>query len=128
MLTNADITIYNKVVVNGANTWLRTQIKGVSWYNNLGMALQSGAVVSSDIFAVRIPNTSGYVSAKEYASLTDRTGKWTVQKDDIVCRGLITTAITGLATLTANKEQAFKVTSFSDNRRGGQPHIRIGGV
>lgn len=128
MLTNADCTIYNRIVTNGITTYQATQLPNVHWFNDLQAQLSNGAIANNDVFKVRIPNTANYLPYDEWLALTVKTGKWTIQKDDIICKGLVSTAITGLATLTKLNKQAFKIVSYSDDRRGSLPHIRVGGV
>lgn len=129
MLTNADMTIYNKVFdsVTKTNKYNRTQVTEINWHNDLGTVMASETVTQKDMFKVRTDNYEKFLPAAEYLALADKTGFWTVQRDDVIAKGLLTTEITGIATLQALKADCFRVTSYSDNRRGGIPNIRIGG-
>ena len=123
------MTIYNKVFdsITKTNTYNRTQVTEINWHNDLGTVMASGTVTQKDMFKIRTGNYEKFLPAAEYLALTDKTGFWTVQRDDVIAKGLLTTEITGIATLQALKEDCFRVTSYSDNRRGGIPNIRIGG-
>jgi len=129
LLTNDHMTIYNRVFdsTTRKDTYKRTQVTDVNWYSSLGTVIGSGVVTRSDQFKVRTPSIKNYVNPKDYKALVTKTGKWTVQRDDIVARGLLTTEITGMADLTKLGIECFKVNSYSDNRRGLTPHIRLGG-
>lgn len=123
------MTIYNKVFdsVTKTNKYNRTQVTEINWHNDLGTVMASGTVTQKDMFKIRTDNYEKFLPAAEYLSLADKTGFWTVQRDDVIAKGLLTTEITGIATLQALKADCFRVTSYSDNRRGGIPNIRIGG-
>ena len=135
MQTNATITIYNQVydATTKTHIWRGTRINKATWYNDLATAISSNAVSSKDMFKVRIPddaqasNDRNYVDAWSYKLAEHPEYYWTLQKDDIVALGEFTTVINGMADLTKAGIKAFRITSYSDNRRGGLPHWRIGG-
>lgn len=136
MITNADITIFNKRRIDKATArpvYFRTQIKGVNFYTDQKVRVtDDGGVVSADVYKIRIPedaDTQGkqYIDADRYAELTDEEALsyWTINNDDLFGRGLL---------IDFEKESEFlkrqytgKILSFADNRRGGLPHWRIGG-
>lgn len=137
MITNADLTIFNKRRIDkatGRPVYLGTRIKGVSFYTEQKTNVTEAAgVISKDMYKIRIPenaDTGGkrYVDAEKYKTLTDEeaAGYWTIDNDDLFGRGLLP---------EFEKESEFlkrqytgKVISFSDNRRGRLAHFRIGGV
>lgn len=137
MITNADLTIFNKRRIDKATghpVYFRTQIKGVSFYTDQKVRItEEAGVISKDMYKVRIPETADtegkqYIDAEAYKTLTDEkaAGYWTIDNDDLFGKGLLS---------DFEKESEFlkrqytgKVLSFSDNRRGGLPHWRIGGV
>lgn len=137
MITNADLTIFNKRRIDkatGRPVYFRTQIKGVSFYTDQKVRItEEAGVISKDMYKIRIPETAGtegkqYIDAEAYKALTDEeaAGYWTIDNDDLFGKGLLS---------DFEKESEFlkrqytgKVLSFSDNRRGGLPHWRIGGV
>ncbi len=137
MITNADITIFNKRRIDKSTArpvYFRTQIKGVNFYTDQKVRVtDEGGVVSADIYKIRIPedaDTEGkqYIDAEAYKKMSDVEAKsyWTIDNDDLFGKGLLE---------DFEKESEFlkrqytgKVKSFSDNRRGGLPHWRIGGA
>ncbi len=137
MLTNADLTIFNKRRVDKTTArpvYFCTQIKGVNFYTDQKVRVnEKGDVVSADIYKIRIPedaDTGGkqYVDADTYKRMPDEEALkyWTIDNDDLFGKGLFD---------EFEKESEFlkhqytgKVQSFSDNRRGGFPHFRIGGA
>lgn len=138
MLTNADMTIYNRKAnpTTKKMEYVRTVIKGVWWHTKLEVSTalsgMGGGLKSADVLTARIPmdGRAGYLPPDEYAALTwgDHTGKWTVENGDIVVKGEISTDITRPAELGAMHLQMFQVVSHSENFFGGNQHIRIGGA
>ena len=59
---------------------------------------------------------------------TSTDGYWTIQNDDLVVRGLVDDDIRQASDLLNKYPYVARVNSFSDNRRGNNPHFRIGGV
>lgn len=136
MITNANLTIYNKRGVDKETArpiYFRTQITGVNFYTKQEVQTTDKGLASSDLYKIRIPedaDTQGkqYMDADAYAKLTNKEaeGYWTINNGDLFGRGLLD---------DFEKESEFlkrqytgKVLSFSDNRRGGLPHWRIGGA
>ena len=136
MITNADLTIYNKRGVDKETArpiYFRTQITGVNFYTKQEVQTTDKGLVSADLYHIRIPEDADtqekqYIDADAYAKLTDEEaeGYWTINNGDLFGRGLSN---------DFEKESEFlkrqytgKVLSFSDNRRGSLPHWRIGGA
>ncbi len=137
MITNADITIFNKRRTDkdtGRPVYFRTWIRGVSFYTDQKVKVtEEAGVISKDVYKIRSPGNADmegkrYIDAEKYKQLTDEEAKryWTIDNDDLFGRGLHP---------DFEKEAVFlkcqytgKVVSFSDNRRGSLPHFRIGGV
>lgn len=136
MLTNADITIYN--IKNNAVTRLpeyhRTQLTGVHWYTDQKTQVDDKGLHSADAYKIRIPVDLGsggkrYVTPAEYQALDDASDAWTIQNGDIFVRGLVDDDITKASDILARyPDCSGRVVSWSDNRTGGLPHWRIGGV
>lgn len=134
MITNADITIYNHKVdkITRLDTWQRTIIRGVHFYVDNKVSVGDGGLNSADVYKIRIPEEAEcdktYIPEDEYFTLGDVSGFWTIQEDDIIVRGICDIEIEKPADLKERHVRYCKVTSWSDNRRGGLPHWRIGGV
>ena len=132
MTTNADITIYNAVYdpETRLNSYCRTVIRGVWFYVDNKTEVTTDGLRSADVFKVRIPTHADfggteYVPPWEY---TGAAGTWTLKADDYVVRGILENEIEKPADLKKEGRQVFRITSWSDNRFGGLPHWRIGGV
>lgn len=136
MITNANLTIYNKRGVDKETArpiYFRTQITGVNFYTKQEVQTTDKGLASSDLYQIRIPEDADtqekqYIDADAYAKLTNEEAEeyWTINNGDLFGRGLLD---------DFEKESEFlkrqytgKVLSFSDNRRGGLSHWRIGGA
>ena len=121
MMTNADLTIYNNRGVDkktARKLYLKTQIKGVSFYTKQQTTVTDQGLSSADM----------YIDADKYRELSAEEAEkyWTINNGDLFGKGLLE---------DFEKESEFlkqqhtgKVLSFSDNRRGSLPHWRIGGA
>lgn len=132
MLTNADITVYNAYfdADSREDRYVRTVIRGVWFYVDNKAAVTPEGLNAADVFKVRIPtdaDTGGsvYVPPEQF---TGQNGTWTLQHDDYVVRGVSELEIDAPAELRKQKLQAFKITSWADNRFGFLRHWRIGGA
>lgn len=134
MITNADITLYNHKYDKNTrlDTWQRTVIRGVHFYVDNKVAVGDGGLNSADVYKIRIPEhaecSRKYIPEDEYFAKQITSGHWTLQEDDIVVRGICKIDIEKPADLKNRHIKYCKITSWSDNRYGGQPHWRIGGV
>lgn len=137
MITNADLTIFNKRRIDkktGRPVYFRTQIKGVNFYTDQKVRVtEEAGVISKDVYKIRIPETADteektYMDADKYKLLTDEEAAyyWTIDNDDLFGKGLLPDFEKEADFL--KRQYTGKVLSFSDNRRGGLPHWRIGGV
>lgn len=134
MITNADITIYNQKSnpVTKLTEYVRTQIRNVHWYTDQKTSVDQSGVHSADIYKIRIPEESvtdrEFLDHSEWKQSEDTDGYWTIQNDDLVVRGLVDDDIRQASDLLNKYPYVARVNSFSDNRRGNNPHFRIGGV
>lgn len=140
MITNSDITIFNKRYVREERTdkFIPTRIKGVSFVSKMGVATGNQELSSTNSHIIRIPydaDTEGkqYVDPKTYASLSDEdvSGYWTLQFGAIIIPGLIDGDIPATETeLRKNHSDVVFVKEFSDNRTrcsNKMKHWRVGG-
>ena len=91
MTTNADITIYNTRLDEDTrrDVLYPTVIKGVSYHESVGASGGFQERTESSEYKIRIPftaDTSGreYVDPETYQGLSDVSGCWTIQTDDII--------------------------------------------
>ena len=130
MLTNKDITLYNRKYNSQTrlDEWHRTIIKGVSCYMESKTSAGEKGLQKANVLKVRIPTNVDvakyYVDEKEFKQMSDVQGKWTLQNDDIIVVGAHSQDIEKPSDLNINYHTIF---TFSDNRRGSLPHWRVGG-
>lgn len=133
MTTNADITIYNREYDSKSriDIWHRTVIRNVWFYVDNKVSQTDSGLKSANICKIRIPEGSpekGYLDPENYAAAESKDTYWTLQEDDIVVQGVCLQDITRPANLQELHKKYWKVISWSDNRFGGSPHWRIGGI
>lgn len=138
MITNADITIFNKRYITAERTekLVSTVIRGVYLY--FQKAVSGGSDRKrSDFYTIRIPadaDTDGkeYVGQKEYAAMDDETccGYWTLQPGALIVHGVVDLETATETELVKEFQNVITVTNFSDNRSCGSEalhHWRVGG-
>jgi len=88
---NDTVTVYNKYVENGAEKWQRVVLKGVYWNAVRGALMRKTGASSTDSVVVIIPKSidsaKSYAPQKEFAALTDKSGRWTLSPGDTVVKG-----------------------------------------
>ena len=122
---NETITIYNRyqTLVSGKTTtkWNRTVLSDCFFGHQKNQTVDGLTIVSSNTFIVRIPANSAYLSPEEYYALATKTGKFTVNKGDIIVRGSVTDTLadndSGSALLTKYFGRAFTVNRAVDNSK-----------
>ena len=134
MLTNATITIYNRIPgkKNTFDTWHRTVIRDVHVYVDHKASVVDSGLNSAEEYKIRIPtdveNADQYLPQEEYVKKDNPGDCWTIQIDDHIVLGESDNEIEKPADLTDVRLRHCKVLSWSDNRFGGLPHWRIGGA
>lgn len=134
MLTNANLTIYNKYIDPATRTekYQRATITGVFWENRKAAnKLASGGQIASDQARVFIPFRCGaaYIKPKAWQALSVKTGKWTLQEGDIIVNGAVTDEITTSFTVTALKakyDDVLAITSVDTNDALNLEHWEVG--
>lgn len=132
MITNADVTVYNKRVDKNTRqtVYVRTILRDVHWYTDQKVFVGEKGLNTADVIKIRVP-TEGrqeiFVEPTEYARLEDTAGYWTAANGDLIAKGVIEDEITRDTELKSRGYLAGAILSHSDNRRGSIPHIRIGG-
>lgn len=136
MITNANITIFNKRASNRTHVFYPTVICGVCFVHK--HARTGGAEEeTSDDYIIRIPKTATinnvsafntYLPQEGYRELEDPTGYWTIQKDDIILMG---TGLTSVEDVKNSDREYCLVTEWQDDTTRGSDavkHYRIGGA
>lgn len=111
MLTNTDITIYNRVydAASRLDTWKRVYVPAAWWFKNEQSSITSDGRKSADVYAIRIPDTSVVLT-----------------KDDYIVKGNCEIVIETVEDLKAVEKT--RITSVNYNTFGGNPHIKAVGV
>lgn len=128
MITNADMTLYNRVANKEKKCFEYTchYIPAVSFYTDQKTSFGDAKEKRGDIYKIRIPGEclDGFKTPEEFHEASD--DGWTVEKDSLFILGRHG-EIRGIQDLENLHRPYGIVRSWSDNRRGGLPHIRIGG-
>ena len=134
MITNADITIYNRKYDKQTrlDKWNRTVVKGVSFYHDAKVSQGDKGFKKAEVYKIRIPadieNASDYLDEESYFNAIDVSDYWTLQNGDIIVKGICDQNIIKPSDLTKAHKEFCEILSWSDNRRGTLPHWRVGGV
>ena len=135
MITNADITIYNRKrnPETKKMEYCRTILKGVHWYTDQKVTVGENGLKSADVYKIRVPmdnREDNYLTPEKYAALPwgEHTKYWTIENGDLFIKGEVELEITKPSDLESPHSPWGTVVSYSDNRFGGLPHIRIGGA
>ena len=132
MITNADVTIYNRVSGNADNydVWHKTVLHGVHVHIDHKVMLSDTALNSADVYKIRIPadiaEADRYRPPEEYGA-SSVSGYWTIQNGDLIVIGECQKEIEKPADLKGILDKHCKLMSWSDNRFGTLPHWRIEG-
>lgn len=100
MITNADITLYNKVYDRdaGASMYYRTVLKGVNWQNKTAIQPTDKGMVSADVAEIYIPfaveTEKQFRKPKNFVQETEKTGFFTIEAGDLVIRGTVENELT----------------------------------
>lgn len=134
MLTNATITIYNRIPgkKNTFDAWHRTVIRDVHVYVDHTASVGDSGLNSAEVYKIRIPtdveNADQYLPPEEFVKKDNLGNYWTIQIDDHIVLEECIKEIEKPADLKDVRLRHCKVLSWSDNRFGGLPHWRIGGA
>ena len=134
MLTNADITIYNRKFdkKTSFDLWNRTVIRDVHVYVDHKASVGDSGLNSAEVYKIRIPtdveNADQYLPPEEFVKKDNPGNYWTIQIDDHIVLEECTKEIEKPADLKDVRLRHCKVLSWSDNRFRGLPHWRIGGA
>jgi hypothetical protein len=116
MRTNADMTLYSKSIVAGAEVYTRSQIRQVFWENRKAANVIQSGLLQADSVAVYIPFSRG--------SITFKVG-------DVLVKGLVDDEISPSFTITALKAKyadvvTVKSVDTKDFGSASMQHWQIG--
>lgn len=124
--TNANITIYNKYKDAATHTekYQRAQLSGVYWEARQKIRQTKGGQIEANLATIIIPFAvvcSAYLAPVAWNALVTKTGKMTLQEDDIIVRGLVTDEIGSSFTpsmLKAKYDEVLNITSIERSDTG----------
>lgn len=134
MITNAAVTIYNRVPGSKGtfDTWNHTILSPAHAYIDTKVSVGEDGLNTADDYKIRIPgeieSAGAYLAPAEYQKSLDKAEHWTIQNDDYIVFGKSEEDIDKPADLKMLDLKCCRVVSWSDNRRGTTPHWRVGGV
>jgi len=118
MISNADLTLYSRGIdpSTRAETWTRSQIKGVLWESTKAANILQTGLMNSDKYTVYIPMDQEDLALKE---------------GDVIVKGLVTDSITPAFTMGALKAKypfVATITTVDYHDAGSQrmKHWQIG--
>ena len=111
MLTNTDITIYNREYdsESGFDTWKRVYVPEAWWYKNEKSSITTEGLKQADAYTIRIPDTS-----------------IVLRKDDYIVKGNCDVVMETVKDLDGLEKT--RITSVNYNTFGGNPHIKAVGA
>lgn len=132
MLTNANITIYNRKKINRSEVWVRNNLLGVNFHGEAEVIVGDKDLKAADKYIIRIPDSvvsdKKFVDNRTYKALAaeELYNYYTIQKGDIIVKGLVKEDITSPSQLS-DKHDVLTVLSVTDNRRGSAytSHIKV---
>lgn len=132
MLTNANITVYNKKKVNRSETWFRTYLLGVNFHGEAELAVGDKDLKAADKYVIRVPDSvtsdKKFVDNRTFKALSaeEIDNCFTFQKGDIIIRGFVEDDITSPSQLQEEYD-VLTVLSVTDNRRESTytSHIKL---
>ena len=133
MRTNCAMTLYNKVIVAGAETYRRTPIVAVTWENRKQANVLRSGLIAADSVTVYVPLSvcANYVKPKAFLALAVKTGKFTFAVGDYIVKGLVADEITTAFTITMLKaahDDCVRISSVDTMDEGSarMRHFQLG--
>lgn len=134
MLTNANITIYNRYIdaATRSEKYQRVLVVGVMWESRKAVNITAtGGQIAADKARVFIPFARGvsYLPPKVWQSQAIKAGKWTIQEGDVIVKGLVADEISDnftVADLKAKYDDALIVSSVDTADALNLRHWEVG--
>lgn len=111
MLTNTDITIYNRKydTQSRLDTWTRVYVPEAWWFKNEKSSITTDGLKQADVFTIRIPDTS-----------------IVLKKDDYIVKGKCDVQMKTVKDLDGLEKA--RISSVNYNTFGDSPHIKAVGA
>ena len=134
MITNANITLYNKVTGQDSPEYIMTHIYDVNWQDEKQAKVGDKGLNTADSTNVFIPYSSidvckkKYVKPKLYQSYEDKSLVFTFQKGDILVLGIVNDDIKTDIEIKDKYDDVMTITSIQDQHNGSyrMNHFEIG--
>ena len=127
-LATETITLFIPYYVSGEVQYLRKVVNGVSWHQTNKADITTNGLKSADVVTVRIPVSAFPGAYVNHAAFTGDASTFSLKEGMPVLKGAITLASgesVGKLSAIYGREIAKTVLSFTDNRRGKEPHIKV---
>lgn len=99
MITNADVTIYNKVYDrdSGSSKYCRTVLKGVNWQDTTAVQPVESGIVTADISKIYIPfqteTEKQFRKPRNFLAENEKDRVFTIAPGDIIIKGIVSAEI-----------------------------------
>jgi len=128
---NSNITIYNKYFnkADRSDSYKKTILYGVFWEETKGSNVLKSGLMSADSIKVFIPHNPHKASYQEPKAFTGNQSGWTLQREDIIVKGIIADEFVSVADLQKRFDNVHMITNI-DNLDFGSPnmrHFKVGG-
>lgn len=128
MLTNCDVTIFNKYIENRETKYQKSYIYGVHWEDSKGANVLKSGLDNADKSIIYIPfyNGKNYLKPKEFVK--DNIGNFTLQHEDIIVKGIIDDEFTTIKALEAKYDDVRMITKVDTRDFGSErmQHWEVG--
>ena len=127
---NDTVTLYNKYMVDGAEKWQRTVLRGVYWNAIKGAVLRKTGTASADSVMVVIPRVlPGYMKPKVWEADGEKSRSWTLRAGDTLVKGEVDADVTrSLTKELAALDDVLTITTVDDMDFGGHMgHFEVSG-
>ena len=123
------VTVYNKHMDGSTEKWQRTVLSGVFWDSSKGAVVRKTGIASADGLTLIIPMViPGYMKPKEWTSLANKTGFWTLQEGDTVILGSIEYEVVRSSKELQQFDDVLTITNVDTrNYGGGMSHWEVTG-
>lgn len=127
MLTNADITIFNKYTENRETKYKKTYIKNVHWEDTEGFNILQSGLTSVDKSKIYIPFSScgQYNTPKKFKNTKEG---FTLQSEDVIVKGFVKEDFISIKELEKTYDYVRLVTSVDLRDYGSEnmKHFEVG--
>lgn len=128
MLTNCDVTIYNKYIENRETKYKKSYIKNVHWEDSEGFNILQSGLTSADKSKIYIP----FYSCEDYKTPIEfKKSKegFTLKSEDVIVKGLIKDEFTTVKDLEKNHDYVRLITTVDVRDYGSEnmKHFEVGG-